>query len=269
MNSFERAQTNLKAVFGRSSRLAGLSGRRRRKPDDLDQCNIEFLEYSMHKIRSPLASILGYAELLSETDYRNDPEFIQQSLQVIIRQGQHILQTTEDLVTAVRLNSTEQVADPAPFSLPDLLEDLVAEVSKTKQREIHFTRLRSDAIISGDVLQMRIVFNHLLDNAVKFSPNLEPIEVTLGEAEEGWIQVSIQDQGIGIGNWENSNLFRRFSRIYNDQTNGIPGNGLGLYIAKRLIEQHRGKIEFHSILGEGTTFTIYLPTCEAGQKSCH
>jgi signal transduction histidine kinase len=102
------------------------------------------------------------------------------------------------------------------------------------------------------------VFNNLIDNAIKYSPERTDLRIETHEVGS-FVEVTIQDQGIGIPTEELPHLFGRFYRVKNQTTQKVKGTGLGLYLSKYFIEAHHGEISVHSEPGQGTTFTIRLP----------
>jgi signal transduction histidine kinase len=114
--------------------------------------------------------------------------------------------------------------------------------------------------IVADAMSLREVINNLIDNGVKFSNHNSPVDVCLLRAKNpNWVEISISDQGIGIDEKDLPIIFRRFSRIYNEHTDDIPGNGLGLYIANNIVLNHQGEIKVESHPNDGSTFTVILP----------
>ncbi len=100
----------------------------------------------------------------------------------------------------------------------------------------------------------------MIDNGVKFSAADKPVEIELRKAKNPqWVEIAITDFGIGIEEKEQQIIFRRFSRVHDERTKDIPGNGLGLYIANQIIMNHRGEIKVDSTPDSGSTFTVSLP----------
>jgi signal transduction histidine kinase len=112
----------------------------------------------------------------------------------------------------------------------------------------------------ADAIGLREAINNLIDNGVKFSKPDTPVEVRLSTAKNpNWVEIFVTDYGIGIEEKDMSILFRRFSRIRNEDTNDIPGNGLGLYVANNIILNHHGEIQVESQPNSGSTFKVLLP----------
>ncbi len=117
--------------------------------------------------------------------------------------------------------------------------------------------MRSTAVtIQGDRARLERVLHNILGNAVKYSPRGAPVEVEV-VAHEGWAIITVRDHGVGIPADELPRLFTQFYRA--STARGIPGKGIGLAGARAIVEQHGGRIEIESAVGQGTTVTVYLP----------
>jgi len=112
--------------------------------------------------------------------------------------------------------------------------------------------------VAGDFRRLMQVLDNLIANAVKFSHRNTHVHVTAAYHGGNW-RIDVTDSGIGIPPEEAGQLFSRFVRASNARTAGLPGTGLGLSIVKVLVEMHGGHVEVHSTLGQGSTFSVYLP----------
>jgi signal transduction histidine kinase len=228
--------------------------------DTIETHNLEFLAKVSHDIRSPLASILGYAELLTDSELRHDDRFIDTCYHIIRKEGNQVCRLVEDAVLAAGIGSGHYNYEFTPLRIDQLLEHLVDEAKKKSKREIRFENQIGDLTIVADAIGLREVINNLIDNGVKFSNHNSPVDVCLHRAKNpSWADISISDHGIGIDEKDLPIIFRRFSRIYNEYTDDIPGNGLGLYIANNIVLNHQGEIKVESHPNGGSTFTVILP----------
>lgn len=228
--------------------------------DNIETNHLEFLAQISHEIRTPLASILGYAELLTDSELRYDDRFINTSYHIIRKEGNQVCRLVEDAVLAAGVDSGHYNFEFAPVKLDVLLEHIVEEERKRTKRSIVFENQIGGVEITADAIGITDSLKKLIDNGVKFSSADSPIKVVLNYATNpNWVEISVSDQGIGINENDQAIIFRRFSKIRNDQTNDIPGNGLGLYIANSIIMNHEGEISFKSEPNRGSTFTVSLP----------
>jgi signal transduction histidine kinase len=221
---------------------------------------LEFMAKVVHTFRSPLAVIMGYAELMSTPALRPLDADLEGFARVIAKEASRLGQMVEQVVTAVRIDDGQLDLTLAPVWLGPLVAEVVAEAKQRSRREITFEDHFASLLIACDALYLRQMLWNLLDNALKFSPPHTPVQVSLRRgAAPGRAEIRVADQGIGIAEADRSVLFTRFGRIYNARTQGRSGSGLGLYIAKYVVEQHRGEISVQSAPGQGATFVVSLP----------
>jgi signal transduction histidine kinase len=235
-------------------------------PDDPS----ELLAKIIHELRSPLASILGYAELLSEPTYRDNTEFLQECQKTILKQAHMMDQFLENLLTMVAIQGGVTEWHRDSFHLGQLVEELVRKQRGLTEREIRYENRVGSTAVKADSFRLRKAITLLMDNGLKFSPQDQPVEVTVGYSEQpGWAQIAIRDYGVGIAAREMDQLFTPFGKIKSKQTRGAQGAGLGLYIAKQIVQQNGGHIEVQSKPGEGSTFTIELPVDQGVEANGH
>jgi signal transduction histidine kinase len=228
--------------------------------DTIETHNLEFLAKVSHEIRSPLASILGYTELLTDAELRHDDRFIDNCYHIIRKEGNQVCRLVEDAVLAAGIGSGHYNFEFAPIRIDQLIAHVVEEAKKKNKRDIIFDNQIGTINIVADPVGLREAINNLIDNGVKFSNSDSPVEVLLIAAKNpNWIEILVIDQGIGIEEKDTSILFRRFSRVHNEETSDIPGNGLGLYIANNIILHHQGEILVESQPDVGSTFKVLLP----------
>ena len=228
--------------------------------DDIETNNLEFLAKISHEIRSPLASILGYSELLTESKLRHDDKFIDTCYNIIRKEGNQVCRLVEDAVLASGISSGHYNFEYTPIQLGQFLSIIIDESSKKSGRQIHFRNADGEVTIKADAIGLREAFRNILDNSVKFSAAAAPVEVELKKAKNPqWVEIAFTDHGIGIAEKDQPILFRRFSRIQNESTRDIPGNVLGLYIANNIIMNHHGEIKVESAPDRGSTFSVLLP----------
>jgi signal transduction histidine kinase len=228
--------------------------------DKIETNNLEFLAKISHEIRSPLASILGYSELLTDSKLRHDDQFIDTCYNIIRKEGNQVCRLVEDAVLASGISSGHYNFEYTPIQLDRFLNLVVEDFEKRTDRKIEFKNSAGEVNIKGDAIGLREAFNNLLDNCLKFSTEDKLVQVELSKAKNPqWIEIVFKDYGIGIDDKDQPIIFRRFSRIRNEKTSDIPGNGLGLYIANNIILNHQGEIRVDSKPEIGSTFSVSLP----------
>jgi signal transduction histidine kinase len=222
--------------------------------------HVETLEKVTHDLRSLTASILGYADLLADTQFRCDENILNSCHQTIIQQGERVGRLMDQTVIMAYLETGCMQVKRSSFSITNLLESLIAETCEQSERQICFQNQIGKAVIYGDPLFLRMAILNLIDNGLRYSPAEQSLEVILHPASTpGWIQLDVKDQGIGIDPGQQDILFTRFGRIKNIQNRKSVGSGMGLYLVKIIIQEHRGTVKVKSQPGHGSTFSIGLP----------
>lgn len=231
---------------------------------ELDRMNTDFLSTAAHELRTPLASISGYSELLLKKQFESNQQ--KELLGVIHRHAQSMTALVSDLLEIVRAearvgrNYLMQVQPITPL-VRRVVEDFrLADDPRTPIQRLdeHLPAVLIDSE------RIRQVINNLLSNAVKYSEAGSPIEVAtvirqIDAAQ--WVGFRIKDYGIGMSQEEQAHLFERFYRA--NPQGPVPGTGLGMALIKEIIDQHRGKIEFDSALGKGSAVTVLFPAVTA------
>ncbi len=232
---------------------------------ELDRVRAEFLATVSHDLRSPLATIRGYVDLLEKVGPVTDQQ--REFLEKIRRSIVHLTALVSDLVELGRIEASAEL-EMEPFHLESIIDAVVdgyrqitAEKGLTLKWE--FTPL---PLIRGNPHRLRRVVENLLSNAVKYNREGGWIAVS-AECREGYIVVRVADSGIGIPPEDLPHIFDRFYRVQRPETEDIEGTGLGLSIVKSIIEKHGGRVWVESRPGEGSTFTFLLPAMEQSGSS--
>lgn len=228
----------------------------------LDQVKSRFISVAAHELRNPLASILGYLEIMQE-----DEEMLtldqQQCLNVIQRSSQRLLSITNNLLDLTTIESGRIELDLQRINVLTLVEHAATElqprISAKKQTLILDSVADLPMALCDETRSLQILVN-LLGNAVKYTKEHGTITVRLSLTEdEEFIQVAVQDTGIGIAEEDKDKIFRSFFRASNVHLSGESGTGLGLNVALSLAELQGGRLWFESKLQEGSTFYVTFP----------
>lgn len=230
-----------------------------RQLKEMNALRSEFVAIVSHDLRSPMTSINGYAqELLNEWDATDDARKIEY-LQIIVRNTEHLAEFVEDVLQVARIEAGEYTYNIRPFDIRLLVQRVLDETASAGDgRRFEFAAPTDFPNVLGDEDRQWQVLTNLLSNAVKFSPAGEPIVVGLSCIDD-FVQVAVTDCGIGIATDDMSKLFMKFGRVSNHGVLKTPGNGLGLYICKTLVEAQGGRIWCESSPGRGSTFTFTIP----------
>jgi signal transduction histidine kinase len=226
---------------------------------------MKYVGFLHHEINSLLASVVGYGHMFAEPKLRPPDADLQEYGRVIVQQTQRITRLVDDFTLAAELEGNQFAPTMMPVRLGPLLNAVVSEVREESQRqgftrEIALIQPAEQALVLGDALSLQNALLKVIQNAVKFSPDGAAVTVRV-EVQKlpGRVQVHVQDGGIGIAAEDQGSLFRPFSRIRNEATRRIPGNGMGLFIAQAIVRAHHGEISVQSEPGKGSIFTISLP----------
>gem|GEM_PF-1253536 len=214
-----------------------------------------FIRSISHEFRNPLATIHSGLFLLRRTE---DSEERNLRIDRIEEQAQNILRLVEDMVTMTRLD-TEKLVRAEPVDLRYVLEAAVESVQEgllDKHLTLTTNFMPDIPMLNGDFDQLRRLFVSLLSNGVRYTPDSGAITVT-AHAQEHSVMITIHDTGIGIAESDIPRIWELFYRV--DQARTTSGFGLGLSVAKRIVELHGGSIDVRSRLGEGSTFIVQLP----------
>ena len=225
---------------------------------ELDRMKSEFLSTAAHELRAPLTSILGFSEILLERKLDNQRQ--NKFLKIINQEAQGLANLINDLLDVSRIESGRGFKiKKASFELRKIiLENVDLFKPQTDKHDFKVNIPHHLVSIEADEDKIDQVMENLISNAIKFSPQGGKITVSVKQAGEE-VKTSVTDKGMGIGKEDLTHIFERFYRVDDAFTRGIGGAGLGLAIAKYIIESHGGKIWAESELGKGSTFSFTLP----------
>ncbi|QEC74687.1 PAS domain S-box protein [Mucilaginibacter ginsenosidivorax] len=214
----------------------------------------EFIGMASHELKTPLTSIQAYLQILN-----NDmPE--ERRKDFLRRTGQQVKklnQLVSDLLDISKIEAGKLQINPEPFDICTVVRDAIELITYTSPTHtVRFQTDLNDLLVLGDSQRIEQVILNLLTNAIRYAPSSKDIDVYLSE-ESGLVKVGVRDRGIGIPENKLTEIFSRFYRIAeNKNTSGL---GLGLYLARQIIERHHGRIWAESKPGEGSVFYFTLP----------
>ena len=227
---------------------------------EVDRLKSEFVATVSHELRTPLTSILGSASTLRRMGDQMSPEERNNFLAMIDRQGRRLLRLIEDILFASRIEAGEHGLHPEPCDVVELAQEAVDNLRSRPGGER--IRLRTDLshqVVFADPMAVHQILDNLLENALKYAPGKEPIEVIV-DAGPDEATLVVSDRGPGIPPDEVPHIFERFRQVDGSVTRRAPGVGLGLYIVRKLVEELDGRIWCESTPGEGSRFILTLPT---------
>ena len=229
----------------------------------LDNMRKEFVADVSHELKTPITSIMGYADTLLEGEY--DKETQNRFLNVIASEARRMAQLVTDLLTLSRYDSKKIKKEETEFDLGDLVkkcqEKLKFEIEKKGHNMECFVTASVPPVQADKYGIERVVLN-ILSNAIKYTPENGTIKVYVGFVyNDAYIKVI--DNGIGIPEEDLGRIFERFYRVDKARTREMGGTGLGLSIAKEILDQNKGSIDIKSEVGKGTEVVIRLPAKKA------
>jgi signal transduction histidine kinase len=221
----------------------------------------EFLANMSHELRTPLNAIIGFSEVLAERMFGEVNEKQAEYLQDILDSGRHLLSLINDILDLSKVEAGRLELDLGRFHLPTALEQALTLVRERASRHGIALEVTVDerlGEIVGDERKIRQVLLNLLSNAVKFTPEGGRVGVTATAADR-LVTIAVTDTGVGIAPEDQAAVFEEFRQVGRDGARKAEGTGLGLTLAKKLVELHGGQIGVRSRLGQGSTFTFTLP----------
>jgi PAS domain S-box-containing protein len=228
----------------------------------LDELKSDFIATVSHELRTPLAAIYGCARTLLRADLELAEADQSQLLEVIAQESERLTRIVGDILLANQIDAGRLKLTNQEFDIARLLRDVVAEMeaSFTGSEDVSLQLVAPDAIapVSGDEDKLRQVLLNLIDNAVKYSPDGGRVEIELTQRDSG-LRISVRDYGLGIPHGEEQRIFGKFYRVDPQQSRGVGGTGLGLYICRELVRRMEGRVSVSSQEGRGSTFIVDLP----------
>jgi signal transduction histidine kinase len=225
----------------------------------LNQQKIEFVSLATHQIRGPLGAIRGYISLLLEGDFGALPAAVIEPLNITLKSTETLGKTVNDFLDVSRLDQGEMRYYRKDFDFTHLVQEVINEMKKSIEDAGLELRLNIPAdilMIHGDKAKLKHVLHNLIDNSCKYTKN-GWVEIDLNKIESNKVIFCIKDSGVGIKPETMPKLFQKFSRDTDADKTNILGTGLGLYVARKMLEAQHGRIWAESE-GEGKGSRFYV-----------
>jgi len=224
---------------------------------ELDHRKSEFINLAAHELRSPLAAVITYASLLQEDSEGSTRDH----LGVILEAAERLHRLLDDMLNLQELDARTILLQPRPVDLAEALNEALASLAhrvRAKEQVVTVDLPPDLPRVFADPRKLQIILLNLISNAIKFTPDRGCITVE-AIAEDGEVMISVRDTGVGIPEADQERIFERFYQVADSLRREQGGLGLGLSIAKGLVELQGGRIWVQSKVGRGSTFTFTLP----------
>jgi signal transduction histidine kinase len=256
IRELEQAFNSMAASLGQNKReLEGQYERLR----ESERLRTELLSIFSHELRTPLASVLGYTSLLLRRNLDDDTR--RRYLEIVDGQSRRLAALVEEFLDAQRLEGGRFELNEEVFDAAELLREQVQiHAAETDRHRIGLSVPATPLYVRGDSRRLAQVLGNLLGNAIKYSPEGGPIDVSARRVG-GQLRIEVRDRGLGIASEHHSRIFTKFYRA-EARASGIAGAGLGLAVARDIVEAHGGEIGFTSSEGAGSTFWVALPSVD-------
>jgi signal transduction histidine kinase len=233
----------------------------REEVERISQAKSEFISIASHQLRTPLSVIKGYLSMILEGSYGNLPEKVKRPMENVYQSNERLIKLVNDILSVSKIEAGEMEMNWEREDLKEIIKEVISELSiKAKEKNLYlkFEEPKEFPKILLDREKIRQVILNLVDNAIRYTQE-GGVTVKL-QIANGKLQIVVSDTGEGLTKEEKEKLFERFSRGTAGTKFWTEGAGLGLYIARRFVEMHKGRIWAESEgRGKGSTFYVELP----------
>ena len=232
----------------------------------VEKMKTEFVSIAAHQLRTPISAIKWTLRMILDGDLGPINDEQREFLDKTYKSNERMINLINDLLNVTRIEEGRQVYNPVVADIEEVIRGLVSNYEDmARQKNLHLTFEKAVPVIPTvkiDLEKIKLVVSNLVENALKYTPAGGKIFVTLGE-EDGNAMVEVADTGIGIPAEQQDRIFTKYFRSANAIKAETEGTGLGLFIAKNIVEAHGGEIRFVSEPGRGTKFSFILPPAES------
>jgi two-component system sensor histidine kinase SenX3 len=226
----------------------------------------DFVANISHELKTPI----GALSLLSEAvlGAKNDPEAVEKFANRMQTESKRLTDLVQEIINLSRLQDSDPLSVPSELHVQDLIREAIDQTQVTADsRQIIVTNSGDvDGLILGDREQLIMAIQNLIENAINYSPEGTKVTVT-SKVEDGIVDISVTDQGIGIPDADLDRIFERFYRVDPARSRLTGGTGLGLSIVKHVALKHGGEVKVWSSESVGSTFSLRLPIYSANEES--
>ncbi len=234
----------------------------------MERLKSEFISNTAHELNTPLATIMGYAELLLDREQNFDSQAREEFVRTIYQKANHLNGLLAQILDISRLEAGRPIPlEPSEFQLDEAMSRLLQHLPVIHTRHTFNLKLpERPVILNADPGKFQQIIENLLSNAVKYSPQGGEVVIAVSADEGGQFLFEVRDQGVGMSSEEATQAFDRFYRV-DASDSAVRGVGLGLTITRQLVEAHGGRIWLESRPGEGTRVFFTLPGRYAARQA--
>ena len=233
----------------------------------IDKAKTEFVSLASHQLKTPLASINWYSDLLISDKKGQLSENQRDYMNEIVGSSKRMVDLVNSLLNVSRIELGTFVIEPEKVDMKAVAKSIIAELAPMIEKKKIKISEKYEGVkeIPLDQKLIRIIFQNLLSNAVKYTPDKGSVDLSISEKNKNYL-ITVKDSGYGIPKQEQVKIFTKLYRANNVKDKDVEGTGLGLYIVKSIIENSGGKIWFESELNKGTSFFVEIPVSGMKKK---
>jgi two-component system phosphate regulon sensor histidine kinase PhoR len=227
----------------------------------LSEMKNDFVNNITHEFKTPVSTIALAAEVLMKPETKSHPEKINNYAKIIFDENQRMREQIERVLEIAQQDHHEIKLEPVDVDIHKLLKNVISSLSfeeNASKVTVHYQLQASNPVIHVDLMYIKGIISNIVENALKYSVEEPVLNIITGDLKEG-ILISFIDNGIGINRESMKLVFDKFYRVPTGNIHNVKGFGLGLYLAKTMVEAHGGYIEVTSELNKGSRFDVYLP----------
>ncbi len=231
-----------------------------------EQMRGDFVANASHELRTPLATLLGFLETLEDEDAASDPKVRTRFLGIMTEEARRMQQLVDDLISLSRIEAERFSAPRESVALLPLIDEVrtgCRHVIEEKASAIEIDNGEIAPAVLGDRSQLLQLVQNLVINALKYGRAGTPVRIRFDDAGPDMLRMAVIDEGEGVAPEHLPRLTERFYRVDAGRSRSVGGTGLGLAIVKHIVSRHRGRLEFRSTLGKGTSVRVYMPKAPA------
>lgn len=222
----------------------------------------DLISISAHQLRTSLSAVKWILKMFLDKDFGELTPEQENFIKKAYESDNRMIRLVNEVLSINHAEDTLEALKKEPTDIVKLLDEVVFDFTgESYKRGIELVFLKpTDEIpeLSIDPEKMRVVFQNLIENAIKYSNKDDRVLINIHKKDDG-IEISVRDHGIGIASDDHDKIFQKFFRAQNAVKQDSVGSGIGLYTTKRIVEKHEGTIWFESQVDEGTAFYIHLP----------